>query len=265
MKHIVMYSGGIGSYCAAKRVIKQHGKQNVILLFTDTLIEDEDLYRFLEETSVFLGSELVKIADGRTPFDIYMQERFLGNARIASCSKILKRRTSYKWLKSNFKNKNEIKIYLGIDWTEQHRFDDGKGSGSKYHFQKKGYEAFAPMCDAPYLTKRDMMKECQDDGIELPRLYKLGFAHNNCGGWCCRAGQGHFINVLKKIPEKFMQFEEFERKFNLKFAKNNSFLKRKINGEFVPVTLNELRREYEENKCKNIDMFDIGGCGCFSL
>jgi 3'-phosphoadenosine 5'-phosphosulfate sulfotransferase (PAPS reductase)/FAD synthetase len=55
MKHIIFYSGGIGSYFAAKRVLEKHRPEDVILLFTDTLIEDKDLYRFLDETSKKLG------------------------------------------------------------------------------------------------------------------------------------------------------------------------------------------------------------------
>lgn len=50
MKHVVMYSGGIGSYFAAKRVVQKENPNEVILLFTDTLMEDEDLYRFISES-----------------------------------------------------------------------------------------------------------------------------------------------------------------------------------------------------------------------
>lgn len=32
MKHIVMYSGGVGSWAAAKRVAEKHGTENLILL-----------------------------------------------------------------------------------------------------------------------------------------------------------------------------------------------------------------------------------------
>jgi len=59
MKHIVFYSGGIGSYFTAKRVIEKYGKEDVILLFTDTKIEDDDLYRFIQETSNKLDVELI--------------------------------------------------------------------------------------------------------------------------------------------------------------------------------------------------------------
>jgi hypothetical protein len=46
VKHIVNFSGGACSFWAAHRVIQKHGKENVILLFADTMIEDEDLVRF---------------------------------------------------------------------------------------------------------------------------------------------------------------------------------------------------------------------------
>ena len=51
MKHIIFFSGGLGSWATAKRVIDRYGSENVLCLFTDTLIEDADLYRFLLETT----------------------------------------------------------------------------------------------------------------------------------------------------------------------------------------------------------------------
>lgn len=120
MKHIVFYSGGVGSWAAARRVIESFGKDNTILLFTDTLIEDEDLYRFIDDTVKDLGAQFVKIADGRTPFEVYKEARFLGNSRIAPCSHKLKQEVAEKWVKENF-NPDECVLYLGIDWTEDHR------------------------------------------------------------------------------------------------------------------------------------------------
>jgi len=49
MKHVVQFSGGLCSFWAAHRVIAQHGRENVTLLFADTNMEDEDLYRFNQE------------------------------------------------------------------------------------------------------------------------------------------------------------------------------------------------------------------------
>jgi len=47
--HIAQFSGGAGSWGAAKRVAETHGTADLLLLFADTLIEDQDTYRFLLE------------------------------------------------------------------------------------------------------------------------------------------------------------------------------------------------------------------------
>ena len=40
MRHVVMFSGGAGSWAAAKRVVEAHGAASTTLLFCDTRIED---------------------------------------------------------------------------------------------------------------------------------------------------------------------------------------------------------------------------------
>ena len=40
-------------------------RDEVILLFTDTLIEDEDLYRVLDQSESYFGIPITRLADGR--------------------------------------------------------------------------------------------------------------------------------------------------------------------------------------------------------
>lgn len=203
MKHIIFYSGGIGSWAAAKRVVEKHGKENVILLFTDTMMEDSDLYRFINETVAEMDVEYVYLADGRTPWEVFKDIKYLGNSRIAQCSHFLKQKLAKKWIKENYKP-DECVLYLGIDWTEAHRT---VAPAKNYAPYKVEY----PMCEEPYMTKGEMIEQLESLGIKQPELYKLGFSHNNCGGFCVRAGQGHFANLLKKKPELYKYHEERER------------------------------------------------------
>lgn len=253
MKHIVFYSGGLCSWATAKRVIKKHGKENVLLLFTDTLIEDEDLYRFIDETVDEMGVELVRIADGRTPFDVYKDVRFLGNSRIAPCSHALKQKPAKKWIEENYRP-DECILYLGIDWTEMHRTTAPIRNW-------KPYKVEFPMCDKPFVEKQELIEELHRVGIEEPRLYKMGFAHNNCGGFCCRAGQGHFANLLNKMPERFLEYEKKEQELREFLGADVAMMKKTKNKVTMPYTLKELREDVIKD-CQ-IDMFDIGGCGCF--
>jgi 3'-phosphoadenosine 5'-phosphosulfate sulfotransferase (PAPS reductase)/FAD synthetase len=254
MKHIVFYSGGIGSWATAKRVINKHGEKNIILLFTDTLIEDEDLYRFLKETSEEMKCEFVYLKDGRNVWEVFRDVRYIGNSRIAQCSHILKQKVAKQFILQNFKH-DECTLYLGIDWTEEHR--------TKAPIENwKPYKVLFPMCEAPYLTKEDMLKLLDETGVKRPRLYDLGFSHNNCGGFCVRAGQGHFINLLQKMPERYAYHEQKEQEMIDFLGKKQSILRKNSNGKRENLTLRELREQFEQ-KPKTIDMFDIGGCGCF--
>lgn len=257
LKHIVFYSGGIGSWMTANRVIEKCGKENVILLFTDTLIEDEDLYRFLDETAKDFGIPLTQIEEGRTPWEVFKDSRWLGNSRLAQCSHVLKQKTAEKWIKANYQPK-ECVLYLGIDWTEEHRTKAPRKNWSPYQVE-------FPMTEAPYLSKQDMLSELKKRGIEVPRLYNLGFSHNNCSGMCVRGGQGHFIHLLKTFPDRYEWLENYEKEMQEYLGQKVTILKRTRNGKQENLSLQQLREDYEADNKDQIDLFDIGGCGCFVL
>jgi hypothetical protein len=54
----------------------------------DTKVEDPDLWRFVRDAAAHLGVTPVVVADGRTPWQIFADQRFIGNSRIAPCSVI---------------------------------------------------------------------------------------------------------------------------------------------------------------------------------
>ena len=171
MKHVVMYSGGVASYCAAKRVAESYGTDDLTLLFTDTRIEDLTLYEFLRESAVDVGGTLVEIADGRTPWEVFRDERMIGNTRADPCSKILKRQMARSWVK-NHCDITETVIYLGFDWTEQHRVNGSRESWAPFAIS-------APLCAKPYLDKPDMISLVKEAGRAVPRRYKMVFPRNN--------------------------------------------------------------------------------------
>lgn len=247
-----MFSGGIGSWAAARRVPGQK-----TLLFTDTLIEDADLYRFLAEAAANVGGELVRIAEGRTPWQVYHDRRFLGNSRRDPCSEILKRKPADKWLRENC-DPAETTIYVGIDWTEEHRFVRLRDIRSK-----EGWTYRAQMCEEPYILKSQMLIELKEQGIAPPRLYSEGFSHNNCGGFCCKAGQGQFANLLRVNPNLYAQHEAKEEEIRAYLKKDVSMMTdRAGDGKKKPLTMKTLRLRIEAGE--QVDMFDIGGCGCFA-
>lgn len=256
MKHIVMFSGGIGSWAAAKRVVAKHGAADVTLLFTDTRMEDKDLYRFLDEAAANVGAPLVRIAEGRNPWHVFFDERFLGNSLRDPCSKILKRQMADRWLQNNCDPTNTV-VHVGIDWSEEHRY-----TGLRDRRAVDGWRYEAPMCESPYLSKTDMQGWLKQEGIEIPKLYRLGFSHNNCGGFCIKAGQGHFANLLRTMPDVYARHEGMEQAIRAYLDKPVTVLTdRSGDGKKKPLTLRDFRIKIEAGQ--QIDALEIGGCGCF--
>lgn len=253
MKHIVLYSGGLGSYFTAKRLLEQGvSRDDMVLLFTDTKIEDDDLYRFLNDTTSKLGIPLTDYSDGRNVWEVFKDVKYLGNSRLDPCSRVLKREMSRKYIKQF--SPDECIIYLGFDWTEMNRFEKAQRAWLPYIIK-------SPMCDAPYLDKEDMKKILAEEGIELPRLYKMGFTHNNCGGGCVKAGIGHFVRLLDNLPEVFFVWEKGEADMREYLGKDVTILRRTINGKRFNFSLKQLREERES--ITKSELCEIGGCGCF--
>jgi len=248
---LVFYSGGISSYLSAKRCCEEYGKENVTLLFTDVCYEHSSLYKFLHEGHNLLGCEMVYLKDGRTPFDVFKDVKLMGNTRIDPCSRVLKREPSIKYVKENAPNHI---LCIGYDWTE-----NGRIKKAKHHWDN---EVICPLAAPPYMTKKQMLDEVESDGLEIPYLYGIGMAHNNCSGFCVKAGQGHYSVLLREDRKLYMQHEASEQSVYDCLGKTNPFLRVTVNGLLNYMTLRQFREHLESSG--QYDLFDIGGCGCFS-
>lgn len=293
MIHISSYSGGGASWYTSELLAERFGRDNIINLFADTLIEDEDTYRFIEETTEKSGIRLVRVADGRDPWEVFRDVKWIGNSQVAQCSTLLKQKMCRDWVSANFKP-DECIIYVGIDWTEAHRMDAIREGW-------KPYRAEALLTEPPYIDKEFIFLKMAEQGIDKPRLYKMGFSHNNCGGFCVRAGKGHFINLLQKMPDRYMYHERKEQEMREYLGRDDvSILSNSVFSHYEirqsnqsidenqielfedteiprtnavkvavyvkqPYTLRQLREDWENGLGQQIDLNDIGGCGCFSL
>lgn len=251
MKHVVQFSGGVGSWATAKRVAERHGTADMVLLFADVKDEDEDLYRFINEAAANVGVPLTVIADGRTPRQVMRDERFIGNSAMDPCSKILKRKLLDRWHKDNCDPTDTV-LYIGIDFTESHRFE-------RYAKRVAPWIAEAPMCEAPYLDKDGIHAWLATYGIAPPRLYAMGFPHNNCGGACIKAGQAQWALLLQKKPDLYLEWEDWEEGMRVDVG-DHSILRDRSGGQSKPLTLRNFRLRVDAQQ--TFDKHEWGGCGC---
>jgi hypothetical protein len=311
VQRVVLFSGGIGSWAAAARVADReraagHGTARLTLLFTDTLMEDGDLYRFLIEGACqVLGLPrpaglvdalaalpefhvdrearvaglaaararaaesvpgLVWLAEGRDPFEVFRAERMLGNSRVDPCSKLLKREPTNRWLTAN-RDPQRTVVSVGIDWTEVHRY-----TAIATRRGGQGWTYDAPLCERPYVTKPDLLRAAREAGLAPPRLYGLGLAHNNCGSFCIKAGQGHYALVHRVLPDRYAFYEAQEEGMRTFLGRDVAMLTdRSGDGKKKPLPLRVLRERLEAPQVPGpdgapvqLDLFDVGGCGCFA-
>jgi hypothetical protein len=269
--HVPMTSGGIGSWLTGVRVVQTAKPGDTVhLLFADVkgdnpsphAGEDEDTYRFLAESTAHtiatapegVSVDFVHLSEGRDIWQVFTDDRFLGNSRLANCSKFLKQRPAREWLEANCDPADTV-VYVGIDWTETHRLP---AIVNAY----KPYRAEAPLMEFPFLSRDDMRAMCEEAGIAVPRLYRAGFPHNNCGGFCVRAGQAQMELLLREHPERFAYHEAKEEELREHLGKDVAILRDRTGGTSTPLTLRRFR-ERVQIQPELIDGLDWGGCGCF--
>lgn len=234
--HVAMFSGGASSAYVAYQMVQAHGVENCILFFTNTLWEDEDNYRFMEEVADYIGIEVTERIDGRTPEEVFIDTRFLGNSRLAKCSEELKVKQTIYFLEELRDEQNlEPILYFGIGPHESHRADNLKEFYE--HRPLEPVETRFPMIET-FREDTDVKGIIEQEwGIKLPRMYELGFSHANCAGRCVRGGFQHYAQLYKIWPDKYALQEEMEENFRKDFEKDVSILKK----DGGPYTLKEYR------------------------
>ena len=219
--NIITLSGGISSAWVADWVLENVDK-NAILYFNDTKWEHEDLYRFLSDLEKYWGKKIYNDSDGRSPEDVFYDQNMLANNRVPLCSRILKADRLQKFAKPG-----DV-CFFGIDGTEAHR-----AVRIKQIYDGIGIKTRFPMLETE-TSKEQVLKWLESSGIKIPKMYELGFTHNNCSGGCVRAGKRQWLHLLKTLPEVFAERERVENDFMGYSGKKATYMK--------DMSLSELRK-----------------------
>src|SRR5690625_3161313 len=97
--HIIFFSGGKASFAVADWVKRNHPTDNILLYFTDTQWEDEDLYRFINEASDKLELPMLTHSAGLNPMELMFEKKLVFNSMIGDCSRVLKMKVARDYLK----------------------------------------------------------------------------------------------------------------------------------------------------------------------
>jgi hypothetical protein len=244
------------------RVAQRYGTDNLFLVFADTGIEDQDNYRFLKESAEVVGGQLVWLKNEKTPWDVLMDGRWLSHRQgKKGCSYVLKVKPCRDWIESQEFTPENTVLYFGIGFEEIERLGA----------IQKNWEPFkveAPLCwdDFGWADRTTIMAELKKHGLKRPRLYDMGFAHANCGGFCPKAGLGHYRLLHNQMPDRYLHHEKKEQEFLALVGRDDIGIVRKTkDGITKGLTLRQWRQQIESEP-KQLEIFGEaqGGCNCFT-
>jgi len=148
------------------------------------------------------GGRLIWLQDGRTPWELFEEIRLIGNTRADPCSRVLKRDLFRSWLEETH-DPDECVLYLGLDWTETHRWERAAQYWDPWRVE-------SPLVEEANFGKQAIIDEARAAGIEPPAAYERGMPHANCSDFCVKAGNAQFERLLKQNPKRYAYHEAQE-------------------------------------------------------
>jgi hypothetical protein len=279
-KHIVSFSGGLGSAEALKQTVDRYGRENVIAVFADVkgsglthdfsfpavdeLLheryggETRDLYRFIWQVANHFDVPVIRLETAPTIFKVFAKQKafrlFSGGVFVHGCSAEKKRKQIKNWILNSGLKAGEYDMTLGFGWDEEHRLQSARA----YWQRELG---FPIAVNAPlHADSCDTTKWLTEAGIEVSRSYTELFEHDNCNGGCIAAGLAHFANLYHKRYEVYMYWAYMEARIQRVIGRDVTILTATRDGVKRPLSLYAfipriLAGDYPKN--------DWGGCGCF--
>jgi len=191
---VVWFSCGAASAVAAKKTVELYGAtHNVRVVNTFIMEEDADNQRFLKDVEKWIGVKIEHAFNPKYPTGsavaVWEKRQFMSGPHGAPCTLELKKEARYAWERENHADHH----VLGFNFDEIKRHEDFVLSE----------RPLLPVLIDLKMTKGDCFRIVTEAGIELPRVYGMGYPNANCIG-CVKATSPTYWNLVRKAhPEIF--------------------------------------------------------------
>jgi 3'-phosphoadenosine 5'-phosphosulfate sulfotransferase (PAPS reductase)/FAD synthetase len=255
LRWVVSLSSGASSAVAAERTIRNKGAENVDLVFADTLIEDGDNYRFLSELEARWQKQIIRLAEGRTPYQLFTDRRIIPNDQFAPCTATLKIELLVSHVRGVQAAGFQPIMVIGYDLKDARPRKDkpfGRLGSTIRNWTALGAWLEFPLLHKP--VELDTLATLKSWGIQPPRMYAQGYSHANCGGLCVKQGIGEWRRTLTHYPERFKEAEAWETNMR----KDSHFAGYAIlTRRGKPYPLAQLRAEVDTANVRQGRLFDM--------
>ena len=299
MKHVVSVGGGISStWLLLDRVIAKYGKENVYPVICEVANEHPDVWRLCDavekkydikiERIHGIVKKLPKFKEGAVrnfwisvfpmaawyfllatiPFiywmekaidiwDIFFYEGMMGNPFADLCSRMLKREMMAAWMDENFDRADTV-LHVRITADEVDRM-----LAIHANWTRQGWKVEADLADDKAIDREELISRCEKEFGFVPLLYRMNFKHNNCGGFCIKAGKAQMARLLYYDRKTYLYHETMELLHQQTFNHGNTIMRDEWTRKGVrgadPLTLRNFRLRMEgqwKNLLPGFDPFD---------
>jgi len=203
-KIVCWFSGGVTSTVATKLALERYDDVEIIFFETGSHHPDND--RYFAECEKWFGQPIIVLQDEKHEdiYSIFEEKRFINSPYGSPCTQILKKKVRQKWEDEvDYKNNYDGQVF-GFDCSPR-EYKRAERFHKEYPYTKPLFPLIG--CN---LTKEDCFDIMERNGIEIPKMYRLGYGNNNCIG-CVKGGMGYWNKIRIDFPEVFEKTASLER------------------------------------------------------
>jgi 3'-phosphoadenosine 5'-phosphosulfate sulfotransferase (PAPS reductase)/FAD synthetase len=207
---ICWFSCGAASAVATKLAIKAHqGGAEIIVAYCETGAEHEDNKRFMAQCEDWFGYKVTSIVSDtyKDTWDVWEKTRWLAGINGARCTTELKVSPRLA-----FQKPTDIHVF---GYTND-RSDVDRATRLRTNYPELTIET--PLITSQ-LDKSNCLALIKSSGIEVPKMYELGFQNNNCIPCVKATSPAYWALVRKQFPSEFARMSKLSRELGVRLCR----------------------------------------------
>lgn len=207
----VWFSCGAASAVAARETLRQYGDRCTVRVLNNPVAEeDDDNRRFLRDVEQWLGVTVESVTNPFFPNasaeEVWDYRSYMAGVSGAPCTNTLKKAARRHWQRHNHVDWHVLGFVAG---------EEKRHSG----FVENESANLLPVLIDTRLTKGDCYQVLFEAGIEVPRMYKLGYPNANCIGCVKATSPTYWNHVRQQHPEVFQRRAEQSRRLGARLVR----------------------------------------------
>jgi hypothetical protein len=188
-------------------IVKNAGALPLVIARCIVREEHPDNDRFAADCENWFGVPITNLLNEKydgSIYNVFRARSYISGVSGAPCTLELK-----KNVRIAFQRPNDRHVF-GYCVEEQDRFDR--------FVDANNLDVCVPLIENQ-LTHSNTLAMVVSAGITLPKMYLLGYKHNNCVGCCKATGQGYWNKIRSDFPQAFDRMAQEARRLNVRLIR----------------------------------------------